>query len=101
MGCKKRISPEKRKTKSSYCGTLGLSFCRHTNAPFPVCLQCVLQVLSITFLCLRRFRNHLCIQVKENSLEGFIISYIGGINCNYLIILLAFVKPIFRNLFFD
>lgn len=56
---------------------------------------------AVTFLCLRRFRNHLCIQVKENSLEGFIISYIGGINCNYLIILLAFVKPISRNLFFD
>ena len=29
------------------------------------------------------------------------MSYIGGINCNYLIILLAFVKPISRNLFFD
>ena len=45
--------------------------------------------------------TYICIQVKENSLEGFIISYIGGINCNYLIILLAFVKPISRNLFFD
>ena len=50
---------------------------------------------------LKKIQKSLIIQVKENSLEGFIISYIGGINCNYLIILLAFVKPISRNLFFD